>query len=152
MAAFSFLDDSTLINRSSDSALLESVLSTSSRVVSTLIDNDSEEEEEKEEEEEEKRKNVGDTEAKAAAAISPTVPSAQSVRRALQNWTHSQVQYCSGGQPVATSGVSRHRTMDNYNCVAVLGRGHFGKVAGIRRWGKGKGALFPFRLCWLRIR
>ena len=87
MAAFSFLDDSTLINRSSDSALLESVLSTSSRVVSTLIDNDSEEEEEKEEEEEEeeeKRKNVGDTEAKAAAAISPTVPSAQSVRRALQ--------------------------------------------------------------------
>ncbi|XP_065829410.1 serine/threonine-protein kinase N2-like [Oscarella lobularis] len=113
LAAFSFLDDSTLINRSSDSALLESVLSTSSRVVSTLIDNDSEEEEEKEEEEEEeeeKRKNVGDTEAKAAAAISPTVPSAHA------------------GQPVATSGVSRHRTMDNYNCVAVLGRGHFGKV------------------------
>ena len=33
-----------------------------------------------------------------------------------------------GQEGLSIGGVSQHRSIDNYSCIAVLGRGHFGKV------------------------
>lgn len=34
----------------------------------------------------------------------------------------------SGQERLSIGGVSQHRSMDDYTCISVLGRGHFGKV------------------------
>eukprot|EP00118_Oscarella_pearsei_P006029 m.27564 g.27564 ORF g.27564 m.27564 type:complete len:1054 (+) comp30158_c0_seq1:213-3374(+) len=109
LAAFSFLDDSALLNKSSGSlgaSLLESVLSASPNFASLRGTEDASLQETKEEK---KKESVGELPGAAAMATGGTSPAR-------------------AGQPVAVRGISPHRNMDDYHCLAVLGRGHFGKV------------------------